>query len=424
LIEQHEEDAPNGLAGWADFRKFRFEGVANELSAGNQAQRQREERMKFNRRSLNAGLAASLAAPMISRVARAADTLKIGMVLPVTGPAAAVGGYALAGAKIALDRVNKSGGVLGKQLELLTEDDQTTNPGAVLAFSKLAAQPDIVAFLGPVRSTQNHAIANDILKTAKPFCFGGTDPALTRIGNPWMIRFRPNDSYSGRVIASYGVETLGKKNWALVHSTDAFGTSGNKLLAGALDKLGAKVATDQGYPNQSQDFTPVVLAIKSSGADIIGSYFTYENDQAIFARQAKQLGLTIPWIGSASTVAAAALKLAGPALWGTYAVTDFAADSSREAKEFAKLYAAVSSAPPDLQSAWPYDAIGGLAVGINKAGSTDPGKIRDAILSIKGYKGAEGEYNFDQFGDGLHGYNIVRNEKGTIVFDKHIEFTD
>jgi branched-chain amino acid transport system substrate-binding protein len=380
--------------------------------------------MRFNRRTLNAGLVASLAAPMVSRVARAADTIKIGMVLPVTGPAAAVGGYALAGAKIALDRVNKSGGVLGKQLELVTEDDQTTNPGAVLAFSKLASQPDIIAFLGPVRSTQNHAIANDILKTAKPFCFGGTDPALTKMGNPWMIRFRPNDSYSGRVIASYGVETLGKKNWALVHSTDAFGTSGNNLLAGALAKLGAKVATDQGYPNQSQDFTPVVLAIKSSGADIIGSYFTYENDQAIFARQAKQLGLTIPWIGSASTVAAAALKLAGPALWGTYAVTDFAADSSPEAKEFAKLYAAVSNAPPDLQSAWPYDAIGGLAVGINKAGSIDPGKIRDAILSIRGYKGAEGEYNFDQFGDGLHGYNIVRNEKGTIVFDKHIEFTD
>src|SRR6204780_3800664 len=184
--------------------------------------------MWFNRRTLNAGLTVSLAAPMISRVARAADSLKIGMVLPVTGPAAAVGGYAPAGAKIALDRANKSGGVLGKQLELLTEDDQTTNPGDVLAFSKLAAQPDIVAFLGPVRSTQNHAIANDILKTAKPFCFGGTDPALTKIGNPWMIRFRPNDSYSGRVIASYGVETLGKKNGALVYSPDAFARSGTK----------------------------------------------------------------------------------------------------------------------------------------------------------------------------------------------------
>jgi branched-chain amino acid transport system substrate-binding protein len=380
--------------------------------------------MRLTRRSLNTGLAASLAAPMFSRVARAADTLRIGMVLPVTGPAAAVGGYALAGAKIALDRVNKSGGVLGKQLELITEDDQTTNPGAVLAFSKLAAQPDIIAFLGPVRSTQNHAMANDILKAAKPLCFGGTDPALTKMGNPWMVRFRPNDTYSGRVIASYGIETLGKKNWALVHSTDAFGTSGNNLLAAAIEKLGAKVTIDQGYPNQNQDFTPVVLAIKSSGADVIGSYFTYENDQAIFARQAKQLGITIPWVGSPTTVAAAALKLGGPALWGTYAVTDYAADSSPEAKEFAKLYAAVSSAQPDLQSAWPYDAIGVLSAAINKAGSTDPGKIRDALLATKGYKGAEGEYNFDQFGDGLHGYNIVRNDKGTIVFDKHIEFTD
>ena len=380
--------------------------------------------MRLNRRAVNLGLAATVAAPSFSRVARAADTLKIGMVLPLTGPAAAVGGYALAGAKIALDRVNKSGGVLGKQLELVTEDDQTTNPGAVLAFSKLAAQPDIIAFLGPVRSTQNHAIANDVLKTAKPFCFGGTDPKLTKMGNPWFIRFRPNDTYSARVIASYGIETLGKKNWALVHSTDAFGTSANNLLAAAIAKLGAKVAIDQGYPNQSQDFTPVVLAIKSSSADVIGSYFTYENDQAIFARQARQLGVTIPWVGSPTTVAAATLKLAGPAMWGTYAIADYATNSSPEAKEFAKLYSAVSKAPPDLQSAWPYDAINVLSIGISKAGSTDPDKIRDAMLSIKGYKGAEGEYNFDQFGDGLHGYNIVRNEKGTIVFDKHIEFTD
>ena len=195
-------------------------------------------------------------------------------------------------------------------------------------------------------------------------------------------------------------------------------------LPPSIEKLGGKVAIDQGYPNQNQDFTPVVLAIKSSGADVIGSYFTYENDQAIFARQLRQLGVTIPWVGSPTTVAAATLKLGGPALWGTYAVTDYAVDSSPEAKEFAKLYAAVSNAQPDLQSAWPYDAIGVLSAAINKAGSTDPGKIRDALLSTKGYKGAEGEYNFDQFGDGLHGYNIVRNEKGTIVFDKHIDFTD
>jgi branched-chain amino acid transport system substrate-binding protein len=371
------------------------------------------------------GIAAGLATSVLSPIARAGgDTIKIGMVLSVTGPGADGGKYALSGAKIALERVNRAGGVLGKQVELVTEDDQTTNPGAVLAFSKLAGQPDIVAFLGQIRSTQTHAMAPDILKAGKPVCFGGTDPALTKMGNPWLIRFRPNDTYSARVIASYGVETLGKKNWAIVHSTDAFGMGGLKALSPSLDKLGAKVAIDQGYPNQSQDLTPVVLAIKSSGADIIGSYFTFESDLAIFARQLRQVGVTVPWVGSPTNVLATALKLAGPALWGTYGVADYAVDSSPEAKEFAKLYSAVSNASPDQYSAWTYDAIGVLSAAINTAGSTDPNKIRVAILSTKGYKGAEGEYNFDEFGDGLHGYNIVRNEKGVVVLDKHIEFAD
>jgi branched-chain amino acid transport system substrate-binding protein len=267
------------------------------------------------------------------------------------GPGADGGKYSLTGAKIALDRVNKAGGVLGKQVELITEDDQTTNPGAVLAFSKLAVQADIVAFLGEVRSTQTHAMAPDILKTGKPVCFGGTDPKLTKMGNPWLIRFRPNDSYSGRVIAAYGVATLGKKNRAIVHSTDAFGTSGFQALSASLDKLGAKIAIDQGYPNQNQDLTPVVLAVKSSGADIIGSYFTFPNDQAIFARQLRQLGVTLPWVGSPTTFLAETVKLASPALWGTYGVADFAIDSSREAKEFAALYSAVSNVQPDLNSA-------------------------------------------------------------------------
>ena len=247
---------------------------------------------------------------------------------------------------------------------------------------------------------------------------------MTKLGNPWLFRFRPNDSYSGRVIAAYGAQTLGKKNWAIVHSTDAFGTGGSKALTEALGKVGATVALDQGYPNQSQDFTPVVLAIKSSGAEVIGSYFTFDNDLAIFARQLRQLGVTIPWVGSPSIIVAGAVKLAGPALYGTYGVADYAVDASAESKEFAKLYGAVSNVPPDNYSSWTYDAIGVLCAAIAKAGDTDPDKIRAAILATKGYKGAEGEYNFDQFGDGLHGYNIVRNEKGSIVFDKHIEFTD
>ena len=380
--------------------------------------------MRLTRRDFAAALAAGIAAPHIITSARAQGaTIKIGMCAPVTGPAAESGGYAIKGAKLALDAVNKAGGILGKQAELIVEDDQTTNPGIVLAFSKLAAQSDIVAFLGSIRSTQVHAMAPDVLKLGKPVMIGGTDPNLTHMGNQWLFRFRPNDSYSGRVIAEYGVNTLGKKKWFVLHSTDAFGTAGGKALTEALGKLGA-TATDQGYANQSQDFTPVVLAIKQSGADILGSYFTFENDLGIFGRQLRQLGVNIPWVGSPSIVNITALKLAGPALYNTYGVADYAEDSSEGSKAFGKVYRDAVKVAPDNQSSWTYDAVTVLSAAINKAGSTEPAKIREAILAIKKFPGAEGEYNFDQNGDGLHGYNIVKNEKGNIVFDKHIEFND
>ena len=381
--------------------------------------------MKVTRRDFAAGLAVGITAPYVIGSARAqAATIKIGMCAPVTGPAAESGGYAIKGAKLALDAVNKAGGILGKQAELIVEDDQTTNPGIVLAFSKLAAQSDIVAFLGSIRSTQVHAMAPDVLKLGKPVMIGGTDPNLTHMGNQWLFRCRPNDSYSGRVIAEFGVNTLGKKKWAVLHSTDAFGTAGGKALSGALEKLGAPSILDQGYANQSQDFTPVVLAIKQSGADILGSYFTFENDLGIFARQLRQLGVNIPWVGSPSVVAVSSTKLAGPALFGTYGVADYAEESGEAPKVFGKAYREAYKTAPDIQSAWTYDAVTILSASINKAGSTDSGKIREAILGLKKFPGAEGEYNFDQNGDGLHGYNVVRNEKGAIVFDKHIEFND
>jgi branched-chain amino acid transport system substrate-binding protein len=381
--------------------------------------------MRLTRREFAAGIAAGVAAPYVLTSANAQGaTIKIGMCVPVTGPAAEQGLWAQNGAKLALAAVNKAGGILGKQVELVIEDDQTTNPGIVLAFSKLAAQSDIVAFLGSVRSTQVHAMAPDVLKLGKPVMIGGTDPTLTHMGNQWLFRYRPNDSYSGRVIADFGVNTLGKKKWAIVHSTDAFGTAGGKALTAALEKLGAPPVLDQGYANQSQDFTPVVLAVKQSGADVLGSYFTFENDLGIFARQLRQLGVTIPWVGSPTTVNVSAIKLAGPTLYGTYGVADYAEESSEASKAFGKAYRETYKVAPDLQSAWPYDAVTVLSAAINKAGSTDPGKIREAILGLKKFPGAEGEYNFDQNGDGLHGYNVVRNEKGTIVFDKHIEFDD
>ena len=377
-----------------------------------------------NKAVLIATAVAWVGALAVAGPAPAADTIKIGMSAPITGPGAFSGQLQSNGAKLAVEDVNKAGGALGRPIELVVEDDQTTNPGAVLAFSKLAGDKDIPAFLGPIRSTQVHAMAPDVLKTGKPVMIGGTDPVLTHSDNPWLFRFRPNDTYSARVIADFGTNTLGKKKWAIVHSTDAFGTSGMKYLAAALKALGIEPVLIQGYTNNSQDFTPVALAIRQSGADVMGSYMTFEADVGILAKQMRQLGVNVAWIGSPSNATTNALKLGGPALNGTYAVADFNRDSSPAAKDFASKYEAAYKVAPDIFASWAYDAIRVLAIAVNQAKGVEPDKVRAAILAVDGYQGAEGTYKFDKNGDGLHGYNIVKNNNGTIVFDKHIDFNE
>jgi branched-chain amino acid transport system substrate-binding protein len=177
-----------------------------------------------------------------------------------------------------------------------------------------------------------------VLKAGRPLVVFGSDPALTHLGNPWLFRCRANDFYSARVMADYGVKDLGKQKWAIVHSTDAFGAAGVKLLSNALDKLGVKPVLVLGYTNQQADFTALVLAIKQSDTDVIASYFTFPTDVALFGRQLRQLGVTTTWIGSQSIGTTTAMKLAGPALFGTYGVVDYHPDANPEAHAFAEHY--------------------------------------------------------------------------------------
>ncbi|NEX64736.1 ABC transporter substrate-binding protein [Noviherbaspirillum galbum] len=359
----------------------------------------------------------------LSFQAQAADPIKIGLMAESTGANAEAGVYQINGAKMALEEINKAGGVLGRQLELRIEDNQSSNPGSVLAISKLTSGGDITALIGSVRSTQIQAVAPTVMKAGLPMVVGGTDYGLTHSNNPWIFRARPNDSYSAKVIADYGVNTLKLKKWAIVHSTDAFGNGGKTLLTEALKGMGITPVTVQGFTSNSQDFTPIVLAIKQGGADVLTSYIANSTDVGIFAKQLRQLGVNVPYVGSPSVSTDTAMKLAGNALYGTYSIADFAVDSSPEAQEYAKRYKEKYKLEPDLYSAWAYDAVQVLALAIKNANSTKPDDIKKALHAIKGYKGAEGTYNFDKNGDGLHGYNIVKNENGKIVFVKHIDFT-
>jgi branched-chain amino acid transport system substrate-binding protein len=376
--------------------------------------------INLTRRASLLGSVAAIAAPSVK--AWAAEPIRIGVVSPQTGAAAQSGQFMRNGIALALDAINAKGGVLGRPIEIVVADDQTSNPGAVLAFSKLASDASTVAFIGSIRSTQVQAMAPGVLKAGKPMMIGGTDPRLTHQGNQWLFRCRPNDSYSAKTIADYGVHTLGHKNIALIYSTDAFGTGGRDALTGELKALGITPVVSIGYTNQQADFTPMVLQIRSSGADLVTSYFTYETDLGVFAKQLRQLGVQTQWVGSPSIIDTSALELAGPALYNTFGVADYAVDATPTSKAFAAAYQERFKAIPDNQSSWAYDAINLLALAIGNAKSTDPAAIRTALLAIQGYNGAEGEYDFDENGDGLHGYSVVENHGGKIGFIKYVEF--
>ena len=361
-------------------------------------------------------LVASITAPAV-----AADPIVFGLVDEVTGPQAEAGLLTAQGVKLAIEEINTAGGIMGRQVELRIEDNASTNPTTVLAYTKLT-ESGVVAVIGPLRSTQVQAASPTIAKAKIPAMIGGSDPSLTRVNNPWIFRVRPNDLYSSRVMAEFGIKELKKKKWAIIHSTDTFGTGGKNALVDALKAQGIEPVMIGGYTSNSQDFTPIALQIKSSGAEIIGSYMTNSPDVGIFARQLRQLGVNAEWIGSTSVVTDTAMKLAGEALWGVYSVADFAIDANDESRGYAKRYRAKYNADPDLYSAWAYGGVYLLKHAIEKAKSTDAEAIRNAILSIKGLKGVEGTYNFDPNGDGVHGYNVVRNVNGKVSFIKHIEF--
>ena len=358
----------------------------------------------------------------LSAQVQAADPIKLGMMAESTGPNAEAGVYQINGAKMAIEEINAAGGVLGRPLELKVEDNQSTNPGSVLAVSKLTSGGDLTALIGSVRSTQIQAVAPTVLKAGLPMIVGGTDYMLTHSNNPWIFRARPNDGYSAKVIADYGVNTLKLKKWAIVHSTDSFGNGGKNNLVEALKALGVTPVSVQGFTSNSQDFTQIVLAIKQSGADIVSSYIANSTDVGIFAKQLRQLGVNSTWLGSTSLSTDTAIKLAGDALNGTYSVADYAEASSPEAAAFAKKYLEKYKLISDVYSSWAYDAVKLYALAINTANSTKPEDIKKALHAIKGYKGVEGTYTFDANGDGLHGYNIIKNENGKIVYVSHIDF--
>ena len=371
--------------------------------------------LRFNRTVLMTLLLSliTLLPVALSGVAQAApdQEIRIGFTVPLTGAAASEGALFIKAIKLALKQINEAGGVNGKKINLIMEDTQSTNPGALAALQKCVEKDKVLALVGPVKSTQILAMSDAIKSYAIPIMIGGTNANLTRKGNPWLFRVRPDDSIAAAAMVKFIKEDLKLSKVGILHDTDAFGTGGADLVEQGAKANGLTVAKRERYTTKDKDFTAQLLSLKNAGAQVMVVYGTNTEDVAVIQRQYRQLGSPYKYLGSVSSGGRDCLRLAKEAAEGLMAVADFVPGQSPVNKKYAADYRKEYGEDFDANSVWAYDGLKILADAIRKAGE-DRNKIREALLATQGYKGALGTFSFTPNGDGLSEVSVVQIQNG------------
>ena len=365
----------------------------------------------MSRRNSVLTLACALVLAVIcSGVAMAAEDIRIGFTPPITGIHAAGGSLQVKAIKLALKEINAAGGVNGKKIDLRIVDNQSTNPGALAALNKVVEQDKVLALVSYLYSTQVFATADAIKGYGIPTIIGATNVGLTKQGNPWLFRVRPDDSIAASAMVKYIKEDTKFTKIGLLHDQDAFGTGGADLVEKGAKDFGLTVVKRMSITTAVKDLTAELLAMKNAGAQIL-IFYGHEEATALLQRQMRQLGSPFKFLGSPSAASKDSLNLARENAEGIWAVVDFVPGQTEENRRYAELFKKEYNENYDSLSIWTYDGLKILANAIGKAGE-DRDKIREAILATQGYKGVQGTFSFTPNGDGLSEVSIIEIEKG------------
>lgn len=323
--------------------------------------------------------------------------INIGVNVTATGKSALTGQYMKDSLDIALAELNDAGGVKGKKLKLIYQDNQSTNPGAVSALTKSLSQDNVFTVIGPITSTQIQAML-PVLKSAHvPMMVGGTNKDLTDQGGGLLFRFRPSDELAAKAMVQWAVKSRGAKSIGLLHDSDAAGSGAAKIIEAAAKEAGVSLKSEA-YTTGDKDFTGQLVNLRNSKPDVLIVNSTAPADAAIISRQLKELGLGMPVIGSPSYSSQATLSLSGAFGNGLYVMVDFLPGANPKSKDFSKKFQAKTGSAPDLFSAWPYDALQVVAATIDKVGC-DRQAFMDALRATKDYQGVQGTLTSNAKGD-------------------------
>jgi branched-chain amino acid transport system substrate-binding protein len=323
---------------------------------------------------------------------QAAGTVKIGLLAPLTGDAAADGLSVYNSVKLAVERINKEGGVLGQTVELVVYDDRADAKEAVALARKLIEQDKIVGLVAGSYSMPTRAIAPIFQEEGIPLVAAyAVHPDITKAGN-FCFRNGFLGTVEGKAAGYASVEFMKAKRIALLASDNDFGRT---LAAGFKDYIenqakGVTIVYSQTYPMPEKDFKAYLSKIKEANPDLLfasGYYF----QSGPIAKQAREMGLTMPIMGEEGADSPMLMQIAGSAAEGFVIVTNLNRDDPRpEVQTFLKQYKERYKIQPDMVGASAYDAFMIICDSIKRAKSTKGADVQKAMAGIKDFSGLTG----------------------------------
>jgi branched-chain amino acid transport system substrate-binding protein len=341
------------------------------------------------------------------------DKVRIGVFMSLTGTTANFGISSVNGIKLAAEEVNSAGGINGKQVELLVQDDRSDASEAATIVTKFVTQDQVHAVLGEVASSRSIAAA-PIAQNAKiPMLTpSSTNPEVTKKGD-FIFRSCFIDPVQGAAIAQFAAKSLNAKTAAImVDRKNDYSTGLEKVINETFTRMGGKIVAVQSYQEGDQDFNAQLTSLKGANPEVI---FVpgYYNDVGLIAKQARDKGITVPLVGGDGWDSVQLYAIGGSALNGSYFTNHYSPyDTDPKVQKFVSDYKAHYNTIPDALAATAYDAARIMFDAIKRSKSLNGPDIRDALAATKDFPGVTGTVTFNEQRDAVKPIVMIEIKAG------------
>ncbi len=354
----------------------------------------------------------------------AADAIKIGAINELTGNNANFGNSSYNGAKLAFKEINAQGGLLGKQVQLISVDNKSEPSESANVMTKLISQDKVTAVTGTFTSS-NAISASSVAEAAKvPYvAVGATNPKLTvdpatgKVKN-YIFRICFIDPFQGTVGANFVLDTLKlKKAVIFVDNSSDYSKGLTEFFKKSFTARGGEILDEEGYLQKDQDFKTILTKVKALNPDFIYLPGYYEEVGRI-VKQARELGMTMPIVGGDGWDSPTLVEIAGAkALDNTYFTNHYSSeDTSPASKNFVEAYKKEYNVMPDAPAVLGYDAAKMLADAIKRAGAPDPAKIQAALAATQNFPAVTGSTTMNTTHDATKSAVIIEMKGGKQVY--------